>query len=374
MSNKRQHQQLDGGRAVRRLWPAPKKHLYVVLDDWDKGFSIHKIDADTLQDTCTTDLQAGFPDHAVLRLPAPVHGLHMGFAALGSNILIATNAHCLQTPALVYDTETAGISVGPRLPLSLLGNGTITIAAGGTLYALTRHHINEQHHFRAISWAPVENDDDEPWDPRPAMRWSWKSVPSPPTFDMEDHEITSYTLHPDGHTIFISAHERRYPYLPSGTFSFDTKQSEWRCHGEWTLPFQGQGYFDNELDAWVGLRKDGYICSCQVASRSNISTVEPEWKMVKEKLFLKVPEMQLKSARATLAYMGNSNFCLVEFLLREGVEFKYAFGDRDGCVLQMSMFGLKYDRKGELQIMRHRTNSFVVSKHLLTVSPVVFWM
>jgi hypothetical protein len=369
--SKRHQSQLNGGRTGKRPRLVPKKHLYVVLDDWDKGFSIYKIDADTLQYTYADDLQVGFPGKAVLRLPAPVHGLHMGFTALGSNILIATNPRCLQTPALLYDTETAGLTIGPRLRLSLLACDTIAVAAGGTLYALTRRHINEQHFFQAMSSAPLEND--EPWCPSPTMRWSWKSMPSPPPFDMED-QFTSYALHPDGHTIFLSALERRYPYLPSGTFSFDTKHSEWRCHGEWALPFQGQGYFDSELDAWVGLRKDGYICSCQVPSRSNTSTVEPEWKMVREKLFFKVPERRLKSARATLAYMGNNNFCLVEFLQREGVEFKHAFGDRDGCVLQMSTFGLKYDRKGQLQTMRHHTNSYVVSKHLRGSSPVVFWM
>uniref|UniRef100_A0ACD5Z1M3 Uncharacterized protein n=1 Tax=Avena sativa TaxID=4498 RepID=A0ACD5Z1M3_AVESA len=368
--SKRQHWQHDGDRAVRRPRLVPKKHLYLALDDWDNGFSIHKIDADTLQDTCT-DLQFGFPDPAVLRLPAPVRLLHMAFTALDSNILIGTNPHCRQTPALLYNTETAGVTIGPRLPLTLLDSNVITVAAGGTLYALTTHHFNEQHIFMAMSWTATGSDED--LSPRPSMDWSWKCVPSPPPFDMEDR-ITSYALHPDGHTIFMSARETRYPFLPSGTFSFDTKNSEWRCHGEWALPFQGQGYYDYELDAWVGLHKDGYICSCQVASRSSTSIVEPEWKMVKEKLFHKVPERRLKLTRANLAYMGDSNFCIVECVLREGVEYGRAFGDREGCLLHMSTFGLKYDHRGELRITRHITNSYVVPKHHPAFSPVVFWM
>ncbi|KAF7006477.1 LOW QUALITY PROTEIN: hypothetical protein CFC21_021516 [Triticum aestivum] len=288
----------------------------------------------------------------------------MDFAAMGSDIFITTNPCCPHTRTLVFDTETAGLTMGPRPPVRLIDTTTFTMAAGGMLYALTHRHVHEQHSFEAMSWAPMDKDD--PW-PSPTMRWSWKSVPSSPPFAMDD-VITSYALHPDGHTIFMSAHS--YHHLPKGTFSVDTRTSEWKLHGDWALPFHGQAYYDNGLDAWVGLHNDGYICSCEVASRSSGRAVEPEWKVTKEKLFHKDPERRL----ACLAYMGDGSFCLVESVLREGVEFKCAFGDRDGCVLHMSTFGLKYDRRGQLQTTRHHTNSFVVSKHLQTFSPVVFWM
>ena len=51
-------------------------------------------------------------------------------------------------------------------------------------------------------------------------------------------------LHPDGRTIFVSAHAtRRGGY--TGTFSLDTAvgslggDAEWTPRGEWLLPFQG---------------------------------------------------------------------------------------------------------------------------------------
>ncbi|TVU43783.1 hypothetical protein EJB05_10277, partial [Eragrostis curvula] len=56
---------------------------------------------------------------------------------------------------------------------------------------------------------------------------------------------------------------------------------------------------------------------------------------------------------ATLAYMGNSRFCLVQSRARDGRQ--------DGCVLHVTVFGVKYDRKGELQISNQRSaRSFLV--------------
>jgi hypothetical protein len=78
--------------------------------------------------------------------------------------------------------------------------------------------------------------------------------------------------------------DRGAPGEPLGTYSFNTERSEWRCHGDWALPFFGQGYFDNELDAGFGLHREGYVCCCQVASRSRSSTSESMILMTKEKL------------------------------------------------------------------------------------------
>uniref|UniRef100_A0ACD5WJ49 Uncharacterized protein n=1 Tax=Avena sativa TaxID=4498 RepID=A0ACD5WJ49_AVESA len=384
--SKRQLNCAGDGAGGKRSRPN-KKHLYLALDDCHKGFSIHRIDPDTLQDTA--DLQepmVGFPEPPILRLAAQTVNCAMKFAALGSSIFIATNPRCGQTPTLVYDTQTTALTIGPRLPAPLLAAFDISVAAGDKLYGMSCFYSNvmQQHSFEGLTRAPETGDKQLSCScscsslPRPSMEdwsWTWTTVPSPPPFGEGDW-ITSYAVHPDGCTIFMSARDNDHGSLARGTYSFDTQRCKWRWHGDWVLPFHGQGYFDDQLDAWVGLCEDGHVCSCQVPSRSGMSDVQPQWKMVGDKLFRKVPQSKQLPAgpSATLAYMGDNRFCLVECVMREGLEFPDAFGDHGGCMLQITMFSLKYSHKGELQTKTCRTTSHVVSKHLLQVEPVVFWM
>jgi hypothetical protein len=52
--------------------------------------------------------------------------------------------------------------------------------------------------------------------------------------------------------------------------------------------------------------------------------------------------------------MGSGRYCLVECVASKKV------GDSDGCVLQLTMFGLKYNDKGELQTTYHRSTCFFI--------------
>ncbi|KAL6843797.1 hypothetical protein ACP4OV_026368 [Aristida adscensionis] len=375
MSNKRWepdygNQRGGGGRKrSRHVW---RKHLYLVLDDWNRGFTIYKIDVETF-DSDSDDQQDPrirvLPQSPALRLETPVGTVfHTGmfFSAVGSKIFIFMNQRC----ALVYDTETAVLAVGPHAPTQMLCGSGIVVPVGDTLYALTHRFFDKQHSFEAMSWMPTGLDELQ----NPTEGWSWKTLPVPPPTFSHDHLVTSYAVHPDGCTIFMTADYRHHPGLHLGTYSFNTKDCVWRWHGEWALPFAGEGHFDAELDGWVGLHKDGYICCCQVASRSRILTriMQLDSQIVEEKLFRKDPERHL---RATLNYMGRSRFCLVESVIGEGVDMKYPFGDHDGCVIRLTMFGLKYNRKGELQTTNHRsTQSYVVSRHKDFFSPQAFWM
>ena len=131
------------------------------------------------------------------------------------------------------------------------------------LYALKYRICDRQQAFEVMSTACVEDWYPNSF-PNPSQDWSWATVPSPPPFP-KDCVVTAYAMHPDGRTLFVSCANSRK--TGRHTYSFDTRSHEWTSHGDWVLPFQNQGYFDGELDAWVGLRKDGYVCSCRVPSQ-----------------------------------------------------------------------------------------------------------
>ncbi|WVZ83261.1 hypothetical protein U9M48_030427 [Paspalum notatum var. saurae] len=371
-----------------------KKHLYLVLDDWDKGYSVHKMDVDSFffdDDDDHDQAVAAADDAAPRRLPEPpflrleipdvghlrIH-TSMSVAALGTKIIALAHEHC----SIVYDTETGVLGVGPHAPLQMECGCGISVPVGGALYALTYRNFDPEHpiDLAALSWARTGTNAMD----RPIEGWAWKALPPPPpTFR---NGVRSYALHPDGCTIFMST-----IYTPPGktlgTYSFNTKESAWRWHGGWALPFDGQGHYDAELDAWVGLVNygdgGGHICCCQVVSptidhqqQTGAPTVSfpADFKTTEEKMFRKFPEE--RHFKASLTSMGTSRFCLVELVKpkKRRDERPFRPGDRR-FVLRVTIFGLKYNHKGELQITRRRsTRSFSVSNYTDHFLPFTFWM
>lgn len=345
--------------------PRPKHHLYLALDDWSGGYSIHMLAVDDILDQ-EPGIEHLLPEPAAVRIASPVRG-PMAFAALGSNIFVSTNprSHVDHAPpTLVYDTKISALSVGPRVPYKLR-DLSVALAVGDMLYAITSASYPEYNSLQALSWAPAAVVNREPWDPD--MEWSWNAVPSsvPPPWDGID--IITYALHPDRRTIFMSTEV--------STHSFDTSKSVWKDLGDWVLPFRGQAYFDANLDAWVGLHLmlDGYICCCPVASRSTATTQPPECRMLTEKLFCRKKEDPkywplLRGKETSLTYMGNSRFALFENILRSE-DFNH------GSVLHITLFSLEYDRKGDLRTKdRRATRSYEVSKNTPMFSHAAFWI
>ncbi|CAL5054517.1 unnamed protein product [Urochloa decumbens] len=388
MPKRRDRDSQSQSPACKRSRPAPKKkHLYLVLDDWEKGYSIRKIGPDdtllpaSSGSTCT-DLQ-DLPEPAAFRFAAPANSETI-FAALGSNIVIVSSSGDHTTteapnPTLVYDTAAAALAVGPPLPGRLVSGLNAAVAGGDAFYALTTLGAGFPVALEAFSWARCTRDADEPG--LPTHEWSWKTVAatSPPPFGNDDDTtVVSYAVHPDGRTMFVSTRVAHGGSRRGGgggsTYSFDTTRGEWRRHGAWVLPFRGQGYFDRELDAWVGLDAEvpGYVCACQVASRSGgggTASAPPESDRLEDKLFCKGGEEGTTHLGATLTYMGDSRFCLTESVALED-------GTGDGYMARVTTFGLKFNRKGKLQIAtsHHTANSYVLSKRMSSFYPVAFWM
>ena len=93
MSNKRRGYAGDGGeKRSRRI-----KHLYLVLDDWTKGYSIHKIQADSFDsDSGYVGQHSSAARHQppALRLECLVGTVPhsgMSFATLGTNVFTFMN-------------------------------------------------------------------------------------------------------------------------------------------------------------------------------------------------------------------------------------------------------------------------------------------
>ncbi|KAM0865983.1 hypothetical protein ACQ4PT_042915 [Festuca glaucescens] len=100
------------------------KHLYIVLDDWEDGYSIHKLDAgsfffiDSDDEAEDSGARAGLMrlhDPPAARLAHSGQAKDRFIACLGSKILVANGeAYNEQACTLAFDTENAAMTTGPQ--------------------------------------------------------------------------------------------------------------------------------------------------------------------------------------------------------------------------------------------------------------------
>ena len=349
-----------------------KGHLYVVLDDWKKGFSIHKLDLDDGSD--------GGGD-LTLRAPAYRQATDLlrywNFAAVGSKIVCAGEIKYEEEGkdgglTLVYDTETSGLSIVPRLPAAVCVPWFMAAAARNALYAF--EDMSKRDEQYNVGMYRLEE--------APSDHWSWKSFPSPPPFNTSGMGMMhSITVHPEGgggRTIFVSVGSQMPTLNPytGHTYSYDVGSGEWMDHGEWGLPFHGQADYDVELDAWVGLHNgyeghscvDGYICSCDVVSPDG-SSPQPAWKLCDERLFNPNTEC------ASLVYMGENTYGIVKLVYLEAFKSRRRVDVGNNCMICLSMFRLKYNKNGDLTITaRQPDRSYLFSRYTHGFQVQAFWM
>ncbi|CAN6309356.1 unnamed protein product [Urochloa humidicola] len=310
---------LERGGGGGREWPQ-RRHLYLLFDDWPSGYSIRKVRVDLPSDAFGPDdgemlfcaCEQRLPP-AIFRLEAQ-RGLPMYFAAAFDSKILAMQPiapgtalpSVLEDQFPVFDVRTRSCLFGPRMETT--GANPIYIPAGGRLFALASG---------TFDWL-------DPLDPPPihldrsaygeeARLWSWLELPDPP---FQRYNVTSYAVHPDGQTIFVSTKKD----ASATTFAFETEEHGgiWNRHGKWMLPFLGRAHYDGDLDAWVGLSRDpdsiGHICSCDVVPVNPYGGGDsrcPARKISKEKLFR--DDLTEWHVGATLVYTGGrSEFCLVQ--------------------------------------------------------------
>lgn len=260
---KRKRSEEHGGGAVNRPAQKRKQHLYLLLDDWERGYSVRKLDVNAFDSAADTNLPPkGFTDQPLARIEAP-HVRSWNFVSHDSKIFAMKAKEA--SPAIpAFDTNTLSLTICPWPSC----HADYVIPLFASISDKLFLFLEDRTEYLGN---PPPHDSNAPW--------SWTTINSPlPFYNMQ---IVCYALHPDGRTFFVSAGSR--PKNRPGTFSFDAERLEWTYHGEWLLPFDGQAFYDAELEAWVGLApaKDnaGYLCSCDVPPVAAELTTPPSLKV-----------------------------------------------------------------------------------------------
>ena len=100
----------------------------------------------------------------------------------------------------------------------------------------------------------------------------------------------------------------------------------------------------------------------------------PEWKLGRKTLFREDPKSHVGAPM--LAYMGGGRFCLVECAARPGLTVAEALSGEDGCVLHVTIFEVKYGKRGDLETTAlHLARSYLVTRYSTGgFSARAFWM
>ncbi|CAN6246726.1 unnamed protein product [Urochloa humidicola] len=334
------------------------------------------------------------------------------FAVLGSNVigmgsglrttLEHDDSHRGDGDTLAFDTRTAELAFLPDLPNGLnfvrlavaVGTNRLYVIEDDTWYPGADYYNGAFCRGGLHCLKLAADDGDESWcwhtpashdNMAPQRRWFWSEGPR--MLPLSPDGITAHATDPSGRAFFVSVHGYRYhvgDHRARGTFSYDIEHGFWRRHGGWKLPFVGQAHYHAGMRAWVGLhahcsnalggfgfrfRPDGHICASKVPPLKGVAAA-PEWKVGKEKLFVKDSRRRWGIVDAKLVDMGGGGrFCLVEILTGPGAGRNRnrkgrAAGEGEKCVLRLSTFRVEYNGDGELVTAdRWPAGSFRLSRY-----------
>ncbi|TVU15870.1 hypothetical protein EJB05_39412, partial [Eragrostis curvula] len=143
----------NSGRTTKRP-AAPQvkqKHLYLMVDDWERGYSVYRVDEDAFDSSLDTPL---------VRMEAE-HGGSRSLVAHGTKIL-AMKPKQSSTGIPAFDTETLGVSVYPD-PRSrrggYIGGKPVYASVGDRLLAFYWPFLEGDGRFCLLeSRAPTDGD------------------------------------------------------------------------------------------------------------------------------------------------------------------------------------------------------------------------
>ncbi|CAN6162941.1 unnamed protein product [Urochloa humidicola] len=393
---KRQRGQRDGGSTAEAAEPR-RRHLYLVVDDWDCGYSIRKV---------RFPLPYTSDEHAEQRLPKPFWRYQADrkcpqyfTSAFGTKIM--GMHHNDSDIVQMIDVHTRSTHLGPQtnypaFPIYFPVGADKLFALDSACLELCRLPLirpdaDSDSDGSSTDESESDSDSNGMWS---NGKWSWRQLPVPPFYR---RNVTSYTKHSDGESILVSVKSEE----TVATFIFDMGKFVWEHLGEWTLPFTDRGHFDRKLKAFVGLSKDpdafGYIYACNMPSIGGGHCPVPAWKCSKEKVFSEHPAETHVSA--SLVYMENQReYCLVECVKVEeenACQVKIKEDKADQVLLdspevvggvpqhgrymyRLMTFSLKYDKMDDLRVKRGRVRYYEVPNTVPAESiredPVAFWL
>ncbi|CAO2201166.1 unnamed protein product [Urochloa humidicola] len=402
-----------------------KRHLYQLVDDWREGFSVHKLHLNDKRNMGTRSVSNKYPCLPTSPVRIAFSGIGAGaqFVAMGSKIVACLEGQDGVT--VIYDTNTEGLGIVRQSPDALHYHWEKAVATGDSLYAFVSKptwtcsndlgsansdsivHCNPAEMFclEEVIQHPEEAfylDDSYIDDNRVGKKCTWRTDPSlVPFYLCHGGTIRCYAVHPGSNRFYVSVTpakhngstpsydgddipdltkaEEKVAGSKAGTYTYHTKTREWTHLGTWMLPFTGQGYYDTELDAWVGLQMGCHdnhcnIGSCDIPSRAWGSPEPPSWKLC-GKDFTLVKTTLARDNTNVLVGMGGGRFCLVQSIPRNG--FSDSWGDGNRFELHVTTFRTRYGKNGELTITDRRlVSSYILSRYAEyeNFSIHAFWM
>uniref|UniRef100_R7WDZ4 DUF1618 domain-containing protein n=1 Tax=Aegilops tauschii TaxID=37682 RepID=R7WDZ4_AEGTA len=316
-----------------------RRHL--VVHDYARGCMVYKLDVDAFPPGTGT----GTDDHlesTARRLPHDSVAIRMGspdrhqcdqFVCFGSKIFAFYKDADAGRSTMVYDSATSQVAVCP--PLLAPKELAEFLTVGADIYAIETDYDGFNYNLVPLM---------EKLGPAPRRGWGeWRGEAPPPPPIKLPILVSSQAVHPNGSAIFLSVADR-------GTFSFDTGRLAWTRHGSWLLPFHGDAYFVRELDAWVG------FCSHQ---KGTLPVYNNRWK---------------RHLAASLTYMGNAEFCLLETITRKGYDIFTE--SRTRMLLRLATFQVEHQHSGEVRAVDMRTMLYKCPHWEMECSrsPTAFWI
>uniref|UniRef100_A0A0E0CXM4 Uncharacterized protein n=1 Tax=Oryza meridionalis TaxID=40149 RepID=A0A0E0CXM4_9ORYZ len=357
-----------GGEAKR---PRPEqKHLYLALDDWEKGYNLYKVDVHAIG-SADTEAESQLPEPPVLQLEAAKGARDVLFAAAGTDILALWQPR-YETSRLRHGHGAAG----RRRP---------SPPEGAAAHALRRRVVRRRpravraaRRRHALPGAPRRRRGDD----RAAVDVEHGLLVAAPA--VRRHAARLAAPHHENNLLRHAsrrAHRLRVRHewqAPRHVLLLPRRRQRVDAPRRLAAAVPWPGPLRRQAAAWVGLHSPGHVCTCDVPSTTFSSVAAatsqpPAWQLVSAEHLFQEDHPELGGT--SLVSTGDAEFCIVESVTPKWMDPVWDRDEIDEYVLRVTRFRLKHDRHGQLRASsRCRRASYRVRKHDSVFAPQAFWL